>query len=175
VTGTATAAGAATNGEAILTDSAAHFESAVNPGDAIFNTTDESDGYVLSVTDDTHLVAALFNGSANDFSVSDAYVIVPAARKQVRFEAPSLTAGHTFLLPYLRKPLPVYSRYGRFPFPEAWLLAICYGAAVRFLSDDETSEQKTRHLQGLFDAGVNQAKKARAVTILRTRRDPRRR
>ena len=175
LTGAATADGPEANGEAILTDASATFTASVQAGDAIFNTADEAEGYVLSVTDDTRLIAALFNGEDNGFGNGDGYVIVPAPKKQVIFEAPSMTAGHTFILPYLRKPAPVYSKFGRFPFSAEATLAICYGAAVRFLSDDETSEKKTRHLRGLFTEGVNQAKAERALGILASRRDPNRR
>jgi hypothetical protein len=107
IEGTATATHAPVAGEAILEDSGASFESTVSKRDVIHNTTDESSGIVLSVTDDTHLKCALFNGTANKFTTDDVYVIISAGNWQVYLDAPSKTAGHTLTLPYVCMPSPI--------------------------------------------------------------------
>lgn len=115
-TGTATSAGAATGGESTLTDSAADFTD-VNAGDVVHNTTDGSTGMVLSKTSTTALVTALFNGTDDDWTSSDAYVIQPSGRMQVVLDPPPSTAGYTLTMYYTKRPGPLYSDYGVFKFP----------------------------------------------------------
>ena len=83
IQGTADAAGAKSGGQCILQDDSMLFTTTnrVYPRDIIHNTTDGATGYVLSVTDATHLVAALFEGANNDWTQNDAYIIQPAAEK----------------------------------------------------------------------------------------------
>jgi len=115
VTGTASANGAASGGECTLTVAASAFTD-VYAGDNIHNTTDGSMGMVLSKTSNLALVTALFGGTNNDWSTSDAFVIQPQGRKQIVVDPLSLTAAHTILVYYLQKPAPVYSDYGMFRF-----------------------------------------------------------
>jgi hypothetical protein len=90
LTGTTTSAGAKTNGEAILTNTAALFTTTgkVYPRDIVHDITDGSDGIVLSITDLTHLVAALFDGKTNGFGSGDSYVITRANMQQLYLSAP---------------------------------------------------------------------------------------
>ena len=106
VTGSATSSGALANGEATLTDSAADF-SDVSSGDIVHNTTDGSDGIVLSKTSSTVLVTALFGGTDNDWDSSDAYVIQPQGRVQLLLDPPPSTASHTITVYYKQTPPPV--------------------------------------------------------------------
>lgn len=131
VTGTATGDGAATAGACTLTASASTFStSGVKAGDTIYNTVDGSNGVVLSVTSETALSTALFGGTNNDWSTNDTFVIVPQGRYQIVFDPPFSTAGYTVTIPYVKKPAPVYSNYGYFPFPnEEFSVALCYLAA----------------------------------------------
>jgi len=115
LTGTATSAGASSGGQCTLTDSAADFSS-VEAGAIVHNTTDGSDGVVLSKTSTTALVTALFGGTDNDWSSADAYVLQPQPRYQLIIDPPPSTAGHTITLPYIRRPAPVYSDYGMYAF-----------------------------------------------------------
>lgn len=118
VTGTATSAGDASAGECTLTDSAATFITSeyVTAGDIVHNTTDGSDGVILSITSDTQLVCSLFGGTGNDWDVDDAYVIQPQSRQEIFFDPPPSTAGYIVRVPYLARPAPVYSDYGVYDF-----------------------------------------------------------
>lgn len=111
ITGTATSAGAATGGLCTLTDTAADFSN-VEAGDEVHNTTDTSDGVVVLKTSTTALNIALFGGSNNDVTSSDAYIIQPQGRLRIVFDPPFSTASYTITVPYIARPAPVYSDYG---------------------------------------------------------------
>ena len=115
VTGTATSDGAASGGECTLTDTSGDF-SDVEAGAIVHNTTDTSSGIVLSKTSSTVLVVALFSGTDNDWSSSDAYVIQPNPRYKLVLDPPPSTADHTITVPYIQRPSPVYSDYGIYRF-----------------------------------------------------------
>ncbi len=116
LTGTATSAGALSGGQATLTDSAADFTN-VYPGDYVHNTTDASDGVVLSKTSTTVLVTALFDGTDNDWDSSDAYVLQPHSRFQLVLDPAPSTSGNTVTVYYVQRPNPVYSDYGVYRIP----------------------------------------------------------
>ena len=117
ISSTATSSGASSGGESTLADTSSTTKfSDVYPGDFVHNTTDGSTGVVVSKTSNTAIVTALFNGTNNDWTSSDAYVIQPQGRKQLIVDPPSSTASHTITLYYLQKPAPVYSNYGMFRF-----------------------------------------------------------
>ena len=128
ITGTATSSGTLSNGEAILYDTSAPFAN-VKAGDAIHNTTDGSDGVVISVTSTSELITALFDGTDNDWDSSDAYVIVPGGRKQFILDPPPSTDGYTITLYYLQKPTPVYSSYRAYRFDPDYKRALVMYAA----------------------------------------------
>lgn len=134
ITGTATAAGAKSGGQCTLTDSTKYFTTTnlVYPRDVVHNITDGSDGVVLSVTDNTHLVTALFGGKKNAWTLGDEYVIQRASGKQLLLDAPSATTGHTIFVPYVCMPSPVYSDYGSWRFPPMSCRAIAYEAAFLY-------------------------------------------
>jgi hypothetical protein len=128
VTGTTTSAGASTGGKSTLTDTGADF-SDIEAGDWVHNTTDGSHGIVVSKTSSTVLVTALFNGTNDDWSSSDAYVIQPQGRLQLIVDPPSSTAAHTITVPYLQRPAPVYTDYDVFRFPREYTPALVKYAA----------------------------------------------
>lgn len=128
ITSTATSAGASSGGQCTLTDSTAPFAN-VTAGDIVHNTTDGSDGVVLSITSSSALVTALFGGTNNDWSRSDSYVLVLQPRKQVYLDPPSLTSGHSLYFDYIQRPDPVYSAYGRYRVPDVYMPAIIKFAA----------------------------------------------
>lgn len=111
VSGTTTSAGAASGGEATLTDTGADF-SDVEAGDYVHNTTDGSAGVVLSKTSITVLVCALFNGTDDDWTSGDAYVIQPQGRHKIKLSPPPSTSSETITLYYIKSPDPVFSDYG---------------------------------------------------------------
>lgn len=122
ITGTATGTGSSSSGECTLTDSSADFTN-VYAGDLIHNTTDGAHGVVVSKTSTTALVTALFEGSGNDWAISDAYIITPQPKyKFVLDPIPSATA--TLTVPYLQKPNPVYSPYRSYKLPFDFALPI---------------------------------------------------
>lgn len=136
VTGTATSAGALSGGQSTLTDSAADF-SDVSAGDIVHNTTDGSDGIVLSKTSSTVLVTALFSGTENDWDSSDAYIIQPQGRLQLQFDPPPSTGSHTLTVHYIQRPAPVYSDYGVFRFQPQHMDAILKYAAFNYKYRDQ--------------------------------------
>jgi hypothetical protein len=115
VIGTATSSGAASGGSCTLTSTSSNF-SDVEAGDPVHNTTDGSTGIVLSKTSTTALVTALFGGTANDWTSSDAFTIQPGARFKLVLDPIPDTSGHTVYVPYVQRPAPVYSDYGTYRF-----------------------------------------------------------
>lgn len=128
VTGTATSTATATGYQSTLTDTAGDF-SDVSAGDSIHNTTDTSDGIVLSKTSSTVLVVALFNGTNNDWTSGDAYVIQPQGRMKLVLDQPPSTSSETITLNYIKRPDPVYSHYGTYRFQNHHLMALVKYAA----------------------------------------------
>lgn len=130
ITGTATSDGSSSGGECTLTDSTAPFTSAtVQAGDLIHNTTDGSYGVVMEYLTTSTLKTALFGGTNNDWTSSDAYVLVPQSRRQLYIDPPSETAGHTITLKYICKPDPVYSSYRSYRIPSHYMPAVIKYAA----------------------------------------------
>jgi len=128
ITGTVTSAGASSLGECTCTDSAAPFTNA-KVGDDIHNTTDGSDGVVISVTSTSALVTSLFGGTDNDWDSSDAYVIVPQSRKQLVLDPAPSISGYSVTIMYIQKPDPVYSPYKTYRFDRQYEPAIIKYAA----------------------------------------------
>ena len=131
VTGTATSAGAASGGKALLTDTSALFWTTdkVWPGDTAHNTTDGSDGIVLSVESTTTAYCALFGGTDNDFTSSDAYVIQPQGRVELILDPPPMNSGDIIEVTYVASPPPVYDDYGVYRFRQHVCEAIVKYAA----------------------------------------------
>jgi len=115
VAGTTTSAGASSGGQCTLTDTTADF-SDVEAGASVHNTTDGSDGMVLSKTSSTVLVTSLFGGTDDDWSSGDAYAIQPNPRMKIVLDPPPSNASHTITVPYVQRPAPVYSDYGIYRF-----------------------------------------------------------
>lgn len=137
LTGSATSSGAASNGEATLTNTGANFTT-VAPGDVVHNTTDGADGFVLSKTSNTVLSTALFGGSGNDWQTNDSYVIQPQGRFELYLDATPDTSGETITVPYVKRPDPVFSHFGAYPFPAQFSQAlICYSAWLYKYRDRE--------------------------------------
>ena len=170
ITGTASANGAASGGECTLTVAASAF-SDVYPGDNVHNTTDGSTGVVLSKTSNLVLVTALFDGTNNDWSTSDAFVIQPQARKQMILDPPSLTAGHTITLYHVQKPAPVYSNYGMFRFDAEVSNALTKYAAWLYKYRDKDPNYGDKWFQhyenqiGVYNKTVNNTIKKTTFTF----------
>jgi len=111
ITGTATSGGTVTNGECTL--NGAGFTN-VTAGSEVGNSTDGSYGIVVEYTSATALVTSMFGGTNDDWTTSDAYVVIPQPRKQIILDPPPLTAGYVLTVPYLQKPAPVYSPYRQY-------------------------------------------------------------
>lgn len=128
VTGTATSTATATGYESTLTDTAGDF-SDVSPGDIVHNTTDGSDGVVLSKTSSTVLQVALFNGTNDDWTSGDSYVIQPQGRMQIILNPPPSSSGDTVTFYYIKRPDPVFSHYGVYRFQSHHMKAMVKYAA----------------------------------------------
>lgn len=131
LSGTATATSAISAGESTLTDSAGDFSN-VSAGDSIHNTTDGSDGIVLSKTSSTALITALFGGTLNQWTSGNAYVIQPQGRYQLILEPPPSTAGHTVTVEYIQRPDPVFSSYGTYRFGLQFMEPLIEYAAFKY-------------------------------------------
>lgn len=152
VTGTASAIGtvSSTTGEATLTDTSSATKFAnVEAGDLVHNTTTDYHGIVIAVTSDTALVTAIFNstGTAQSWASSDAYVIVPQGRFSLILDPPSLTAGHSVYVPYIKKPTPVYGYYRSYPFPVECKRDLISYAAARYKLRDRDEQSASTHLK----------------------------
>lgn len=131
---TAASDGAASAGECVLYDAGKAFTTTdrVYERDTIHNTTDESSGYVLEVVDANTLAIALFDGTNNDVSASDACRVMPASQVSLRLNRPAGYSGHTIRVPYYGMPLPVYAEARSWRFPERTCRAIVAGAVSIF-------------------------------------------
>jgi hypothetical protein len=135
VTGTASAAGTVSNGEATLTDTSSSTKfSTISAGDIVHNTTQDYHGIVIAKTSDTALVTAIFNssGTGQSWTSSDASIIIPQGRFKLIIDPPSYTASETITVPYVQKPTPVFSYYRAYNFPESCHEAIIEYAAFKY-------------------------------------------
>ena len=123
ITGTATSASTDGTSGSTLTDTGADFTNA-SVGDVIHNSTDSSDGHIISKTSTTIIQTAMFGGTDNNWAISDAYTIVPQGRMQLILNPPPASAGHTVTVYYVQIPAPVYTQYGRYNFPQPFMDAI---------------------------------------------------
>lgn len=128
IVSTATSAGTSTNGECTLTDSTAPFVD-VSVGDLVHNITDGSHGVVVAITSTSAVVTALFEGTNNDWTNSDSYIITPRGRYQIVLNPKSSTDSYYLYVPYLQKPTPVYSPYRSYNFPDDFRWALVKYAA----------------------------------------------
>lgn len=150
VTGTASANGVATNGEATLTDtSSATKFSTIAAGDLVHNTTQGYHGIVIYKTSDTALVTAIFDstGTAQSWTSADAYIIVPQGRFSLIVDPPSSTAAHTITVPYIKKPDPVFSPYRSYPFPMECKRDLVEYAAAQYRLRDRDEQSAGTHLK----------------------------
>lgn len=128
ITGTATSDGTSSAGECTLTDSTAPFAD-VSVGDLVHNITDDSHGVVVALTSTSAIVTALFEGTNNDWTSNDSYMITPRGRYQIVLDPTPSTSGYNLYVPYLQKPIPVYSYYRSYRFPDEFRFALAKYAA----------------------------------------------
>lgn len=152
---TTTSAGASSGGQATLTDTTADF-SDVSAGDIVHNTSDGSDGYVLSKTSSTVLVTALFGGTDDDYTSGDSYVIQPQGRIRLVMTPPPDTSAETLTVYYVKRPDPVFSDYGVYLFQPQHLRALYMYAAWLYKYRDSDPSFGDRYFQ-FFDRHTRQA------------------
>lgn len=142
ITGTATTTGDDTENFSYLTDTSGLFLTTdyVSIGDTIHNTTDASDGLVISIESGTKLGVALHGGTDNEWDTSDAYVIQPQGRSEIYFDPPPSTTGHLIRIPYIARPAPVYHGYGTYRFSQKAMEAIIKYAAWLYKYRDSTPD-----------------------------------
>jgi len=120
VTGTATGNGTESGG--VCTLAGAGFGD-VEAGAIVHNTTDTSSGIVVSKTSSSSLQTALFGGTNNDWSTSDAYVIQPQGRMKLVLEQPP-DGAYTIKVYYVQRPAPVYTDYDVYKFQAQYIPAL---------------------------------------------------
>lgn len=144
-TGTATSAGTATNGECVLTDTAADFTT-VFPGDLVHNTTQSIHGVVIEQGAAHTVRVCLFTSagaSGGAWAQSDAYVIVPQPRYSIVL-SPTPSATATLTVPYIQRPNPVYSSYKAYKLPFNYMLPIVQFAAFLYKYKDREPDYGDR-------------------------------
>ena len=160
ITGSCSAAGAASNGLTLLTDPTKSYMTTTNrvwPRDIVHNHTDGSMGYVIQNFDATHLYTALFGGTDNDWTTSDTYTIQPASQKILFLDAPSAVTGHVMHISYVCMSEPVFSDFGMWRFSDRTCRGIAAGAASIFKREKkEYTEAKA--LAALFTDEIRQYK-----------------
>ncbi len=135
ISSTTTSAGVSSGGQATLTDTGSDFAD-VSPGDLVHNTTDGSDGVVISKTSSTALVTVLFGGTDNDWTSGDSYVIQPQGRLKIELNPPPSTASHTITVYYIQRPDPVFSDYGVYKFKQEYMQSLVEYALWRYKYKD---------------------------------------
>lgn len=165
VTGNATATGSVSGGKTVL--SGAGFTGAVSAGDVIHNTAKSSDGVVTSVLSNTQLNCALFGGTSQFFTNGEAYVIVPQGRFQLSLDSPPAATGDTIVIPYVKRPDPVYSDFESYNLPvQDDLPLVCYAAFLYKYRDQEPNFGDRYYLQ--WDRAVRLAGRQRNKAMGRT-------
>ena len=176
VTGTATSTSAAVGFQSTLTDTVGDF-SDVNAGDEVHNTTDGSDGIVLSKTSSTVLVVALFDGTAGDWTSGDSYVIQPQGRLKLVLDQPPSTAGQTVTVHYYKRPDPVYSHYGTYRFQNHHMSALIKYAAWLYKYRDrepQTGDMLFQYWDRAVGIGSEQIRNTKNATGFKVNRKARR-
>lgn len=153
INSTVTSTGALTKGTSQLTDSTASFLTSVAVGDRIHDYTDGSDGVILSITDNTHLTAALFNGTNNFFTNGDSYSVQTQGIVQLIVNPACSVAGDAITLYYIQRPAPVFSDLGVYNFPAQHINAIISYATWRYKYRDR-EPVFADHLYQVFEAEI---------------------
>lgn len=165
ISSTATAAGTSSGGVCTLTDSTAPFAD-VSVGDIVHNITDGSDGYVVSKTSTSVLITALFDGTNNDWTNADAYIIQPQGRLRLVFNPPPSTSGHTVTVYYVQKPSPVFSDYYVYRFQEQYMFGIINFAAFLYKYKDRIPNFGDK-FYAIFENAVRKASNTLNQSFLR--------
>lgn len=152
---TATATGNASGGQCTLTDYTAPFAN-VSSGDRIYNTTDGSQGIVLSKTSNSQIVTALFNGNNDFWTSGDAYTLTFQGRARLVLSPPPQFTGDSIMLYYIQRPAPVFSLYGTYRFQPQFVEAIVYYAAWSYKYRDREANTADR-LYKYFELEVSRA------------------
>ncbi len=133
ITGTTSAAGSESDGESTLTETGALFTTTnlVYPRYRAHNTTKKNHGIVLSVMSANALKTAMFKDKASKgWASGETYRVQSTGNYKLIFDYATLTAGDTVAIEYYCMPVPVFSPYGvwGFPDPEYVFAIACYAA-----------------------------------------------
>lgn len=137
ISSTATSTAATTNGECTLNDTTQTFSSTCAVGDIVSNITDGSTGIVLEVVSNIAIKVSLFDGTNNDWTVGDSYIINPQGRFEVVFDPPPTNSGDIITIYYIQRPNPVYASYRRYNFPIDYKAALVHYAAWKYKYVDQ--------------------------------------
>ena len=100
---------------------------------------------MLSVTSETALVAALFDGSDDEWDKDDTYVVVLQPRMRIVLDPPPSEDDDTITLNgYVRSPRPVYSDYDTFGIKSEFTTALVSYAAWMYRYQDKQPNEGDR-------------------------------
>lgn len=113
--------------ESTLTDtsSSTRFATA-SVGDTVHNVTDGSSGVIISLTSATAALTAIVSGTDDEWDSGDTFYVIPQNRYKIVFNQPFETAGYTVTVPYVQKPIPVYSPYRSYRFNDNYRMALVH-------------------------------------------------
>lgn len=143
------------SGTSVLADTAADF-STVSEGDEVINYTDGSHGIVTAVS--TTLTVVLLGGTDNFFTSADKYCIIPQQRMAIYLDPEPDTSDDTFAVPYLVKPVKVYSNYQTYPILDVYSQPIVEYAAFIYKYKDKEPNFGDKWYQN-FDRACREANK----------------
>ena len=143
ISGVASSNGTKSNGECTLTATASNFTGVV-VGDEVHNTTDVSNGIVISANSTTVLTTVLFGGTNGQWAANDAFVVVPQALKQLVLDPPPSASGDTISIEYLYEPAPVYSPYRTYRIDPQYEAGLVYYAAWLYKFRDREPDMADR-------------------------------
>lgn len=180
ITGTVTAVGAESDGEAALTDSGATFTDGsdlVYPRYRVYNTTGKGTpsrtvpGVVVSVDSDTQLTTSIYlDGAAKGWVTGETYRIQKVGNFKLVFEYATATAGDTITVDYWAFPPPVFSKYRAWGFASeefAWMIALYAAWLFKFrdtrrdVHGVNTEAMKSDKLYLMFERFLSEAKATR--------------
>jgi len=151
ILGTASLAGNKTNGESVLTSATSLTSVAI--GDSVQNITDVSSGVVIATTP---LTTCLFDGTDDEWDVSDSFAVIPQGRKKLALSPIPSEAGHTITISYIKKPVPVYSNVRGYPIPDKDMESVILKAVGSYKMRDQKLQEADYYLK-LADKGIKKS------------------
>jgi hypothetical protein len=130
---------------------------------------------VIKKTSNTALVTAMFltpsSLAANkNWAVADAFVVIPQGRVQVVLDPAPTTAGDIIEIDYVKRPDPVYSPLGSYPFVLDYQNPLVYYAAFLYKYRDrepQYGDMLFRSFDRALKMGINAVDQAYSRNTLK--------